>query len=359
MSLLIQSFDDEVKELAQKIYNTQFQRDPKLGEEYDQRQKRLMYEDILYNLGYLFTAMKFDDKRIFAEYAAWIYTLLYYLMQNIDKKRIAQHMTDHYEILTEELLEYLPPEMGRQAEDIIKTAIEITNKYVDEMSGDKTYRSAKYMDIKNEYMGHLLANNTRGAMEVIQKVKESGIPLEDIYIHILQDVMVEVGDMWHRNVISVDKEHYFTAVTQMVLSQFYSEIFGNPRIGKRVLSCCVGSELHEMGIRMVSDLFELHGWESVYLGAAVPKDSLLKAISEHSPDLVALSVTIPIHLDLCYELVMEIREKYPLVKIAVGGRAFQTTNKLWEKWKVDVYTENADQLIQWADEHMLGSKPSQ
>ncbi len=233
MSLLIQSFDDEVKSLAQKVYQMQFQKDPKLGEEYDQRQKRLMYEDILYNLGYLFTAMKFNDRKIFVDYAAWIYTLLYYLLKNIDKNRIAQHMIDHYEILRDCLLEYLPPEMGKQAEKMILAAIEATHKTRDEIEEHQAYRSPKYMEIKNEYMGNLLANNTRAAMEVIQTARASGIPLEEIYIHILQDVMGEVGDMWHRNVISVDKEHYFTAVTQMVMSQFYSEIFGKPRTGKK------------------------------------------------------------------------------------------------------------------------------
>ena len=56
----------------------------------------------------------------------------------------------------------------------------------------------------------------------------------------------------------------------MALSQLYPLIFGQKRRGKRVLVACVGSELHEIGARMVADLFEYQGWDSIYLGAAVP-----------------------------------------------------------------------------------------
>ena len=34
--------------------------------------------------------------------------------------------------------------------------------------------------------------------------------------------------------------------------------------------------------------------------------------------------------------------------IAVGGMAFKSTEKIWEKWNVDVYAEDAQQLLEWA-----------
>jgi MerR family transcriptional regulator, light-induced transcriptional regulator len=150
----------------------------------------------------------------------------------------------------------------------------------------------------------------------------------------------------------VDKEHYCTSITQMVVSRFYEQVFSQPRKGRTVLTCCVGSELHEMGGRMVSDLFEYNGWDSIYLGAAVPKASLLNAVKEHAPDLVALSVTMPQYLPLCHEMALELREQYPSVGIAVGGRAFQITNEVWKKWPVDIYTRKASELIPWAEQHL-------
>lgn len=211
----------------------------------------------------------------------------------------------------------------------------------------------KLETIKNEYLELLLKSDTKAALQKINTTAKSGVSFENIYIDVLQETMEDVGNMWHKNQITVDKEHYCTTTTQMAMSQFYTEIFSKPRNGYKLLSCCVGSELHEMGIRMVSDLFELNGWDSIYLGAAVPKEALLHAIEENKPDLVALSVTMPLHLPICYEMVNAIREKYKDIKLAVGGRAFVSTLQLWKKWNVDVFTENAVQLVEWAEKNIV------
>lgn len=166
---------------------------------------------------------------------------------------------------------------------------------------------------------------------------------------IIRMTMLEVGELWHQNKITVDKEHYCTSTTQMILSLFYPVIFSQPSKEKKIVTCCVGSELHEMGGRMVSDLFEYHGWESIFLGSAVPTNALVHAIGEHKPDLVALSVTMPQYLGLCHEAVLAIRKTYPEILIAVGGRAFSTSNRIYERWPVDIHTDLATGLITWAD----------
>ena len=115
------------------------------------------------------------------------------------------------------------------------------------------------------------------------------------------------------------------------------------------MTCCVGTELHEMGMRMISDLFEYNGWDSIYLGAGVPKSAIMSAVRENNPKVVALSVTMPQHLTLCLEYVNAIRKEFQDVKIAVGGRAFLTSDKLWEKWDIDCYADNALNFVQWAN----------
>jgi methanogenic corrinoid protein MtbC1 len=210
--------------------------------------------------------------------------------------------------------------------------------------------------LQPEYLDFLLNNDSRNAVKLIQKAFSEGVSVEEIYLDILQEVMNEVGNMWHQNVISVDMEHYCTSATQLVLSNFYQFIFSQPRNGRRILTCCVGSELHEMGIRMVSDLFEYNGWDSIYLGAAVPNSAVLNAIKNHKPDLIGLSITMPQHLPLCLDLINEIRKSGLNVRIAVGGRALETTNKLWEKWDIDVYTVSAVDLVNWADNNILIKK---
>ena len=350
---LLHVADEKVNRLARIIYDKHFELDPKLDVEYDDRRKRLMYEDILYNLSYLDTAMKFNDDKIFSDYAVWLYQLLCNLMKNLERERIKEHMVLHYQILHNVLQETLPEEEAQKASHHIRNAIEATENEAIQFQVSERFASGRYGPIKKEYLHCILNNDTKGALRVIADAEKSGIPIDDICVEILQEVMCEIGNLWHQDKIKVDKEHYCTAVTQVALAQFHPTIFSKPRNGYTILTCCVGSELHEMGIRMVSDVFENNGWDSIYLGAAVPANAILNCIEENSPDLVALSVTMPQHLTLCFEIVNEIRKKYQDIKIAVGGRAFQTTNELWKQWDVDIAADNAVQLVLWADEHIV------
>jgi len=358
MAILFQTTDPRTHHLAERVFALQFERDPQMEREYDERRKRLMFEDVLYNLSFLDTAVRMDDERIFKDYAVWIYRLICHLPTQLDRARIKDWMVDHYRILGEVLEETLPSEDAAKAAKHLANAIRAT---LDEWADPKPVvrrKEGRYSGIRSAFLERLLANDTRGAHAVIEEALRSGTPLDDIYTEIIQESMVEIGDLWHQGLVSVDKEHYCTSTTQVILSGFYARIFSTPRNGRRILACSVGSELHEMGIRMVSDLFEYHGWDSLYLGAAVPKEAILLAIRSNAPDLVALSVTMPQHLPLCLEIVETIRSERADLRIAVGGRAFQSTNELWKKWPVDVYTENARGLVDWAEKTIAGRRDS-
>jgi hypothetical protein len=75
-------------------------------------------------------------------------------------------------------------------------------------------------------------------------------------------------------------------------------------------------------------------------------------VSKNSILIEPGQATMPQHLPLCLEYVRAIRETFKDVKIAVGGRAFETTDRLWEKWDVDVYKENAELLVDWATKNI-------
>lgn len=111
-----------------------------------------------------------------------------------------------------------------------------------------------------------------------------------------------------------------------------------------------GMELHEMGARIVAYLFEDHGWDSIFLGAAVPVDYIMDSVRENQPDLVTLSVSMPQHLMDCETAVRTIKKEFPDIKIAVGGKAFESTEDIWKKWPVDIYSKDARELLARANE---------
>lgn len=354
MSLLMNYNDQKYIEIAQMVFEEQFRRDPKLGTELDERRKRLMYDDVIYNISFLMTAVHFKDSSIFEHYARWIYELLCNIMKDLDRNRIMEHMTGHYRILSEILSSkgagILSGEDLKKATEYLELAVRVTQEAVQAIPLSSTFMQGELFDVRRAYLDALLMNETRKAHEIIGNARKQGLPLLQVYEEVLAKVMYEVGSLWHRQSITVDKEHYVTTVTQSVLSSFYDEIFDRPRIGRTLVSCAVGSELHEMGIRMLTDIFEYRGWDTFYLGAALPGEAILQAIRTHKPDLVALSVTMPPYLSECEKIAKVIKEKFPDVKVAVGGQAFGVTDSLWSRWGIDFYSDTAEGLINWANE---------
>ena len=352
MSMLMSYTDPVLLEAAREVFQEHFRRDPVLEKEMDERRRKLMYDDIIYNISYLLTAVHFGDEKRFEAYALWLFELLCSLMKDLDRDRISRQMTDHYQILSEQLAllpDRILDEAGRSnAQDYLRKAIRITREAVTNIPHSGSFREGPYGAIRKAYLDALLVGKTEQAHEIIKEARQNGIDLPVIYEEILSAVLHEVGELWHQNRITVDKEHYITSVTQSILPLFYDDLFSRPRIGRTLVVCAVGSELHEIGARMLSDVFEYHGWDTYYLGAALPRAALLKALSEYKPDLVALTVTMPPHLPECEETVRAIRTEFPSIRIIVGGQAFFSTSGLWEKWDVDYYTPTFSEMIRWA-----------
>ncbi len=262
-------------------------------------------------------------------------------------------MITHYRILKEVLIYEDNVDQEQVASQCLDAGGEAILKAEISHTLAEYIMSGPYAKEKKEYLDLILRLDTRGAVRYVEKRVAEGMSIRRSSHALIQRVMYEIGKLWHRNEITVDKEHYATVVSQMVLSVYYDRIFGQIRNGKTFLYCCEGSELHEMGARMVFDLFECHGWDSVYLRAAVPLYLLIPAIDEHQTDLLALSVTMIPHLAQCNEMVDEARGYNPDLKIALGRRAFSSSQELWRKTKADMYGKTALELVRWAKENII------
>jgi len=348
MGLLFHNLSNAFQVVAENVYQRHFDQDKKLAQEYDDYRKQKMFEDILHNLSFLEVSYNLEDDKLFHEYAIWLLELMIYLMPDLTTNRIKEQMITHYSLLEEELKKQLNTQDFQKVKSFLDDAKETTITYQTKETPNK-YENDKYQIHKKNYLSYLLKGDSKGAIDYILELKRTNLPLEDIYVDILQAVMHQIGELWHENKITVDQEHYMTSITQVVLSQFYDLIFSTEKNGRKLLACSVGSELHEMGVRMISDLFEYAGWDSTYLGAAIPEKVLLKSIENNKPDLLVLSVTMPQHLHTCQILVETIRELKNPPRIAVGGRAFSLTDEVWKKWPVDISTNDAKSLLKWAE----------
>ena len=340
----------QYQEIIHEIYTCQFQKDPKMNQEINAASKKKMYEDVEYNVSLLTVSLELGEEKIFENHARWLYQLLCSLMTSLSRERICDQMTAHYTQLGNHLEEFVEESYRPMFWSLIERAIAVTKEECENSSLPNLDKPVKYKEEMQEYLNSLLSADTRKAMFLLPEYIQRGIPLGDVYVDIVGETLNNIGERWHQHLITVDQEHFCTSVAQLSVSQLYPMIFHRERKEKKILVTCVGSELHEAGARMVADLFEYSGWDSIYLGAAVPPESVLSAIELHNPDLVALSVTMPQHLIICKDTVTRIRERYLTLPIAVGGKAFESADKIWKNWRVDVYTQDARDLVQWAED---------
>jgi methanogenic corrinoid protein MtbC1 len=210
-------------------------------------------------------------------------------------------------------------------------------------------------DLSRTYINALLEGKRHLASELVLQAADRGMSIRDIYLNVLQPAQYEVGRLWQLNQITVAQEHYCTAATQLIMSQLYPRLFAGEKSKGHVLATCVGGDLHELGIRMVADFFELDGWNTFYLGANMPTPSVVQSIIERRADIVAISATMTFHVRTTEQLIAAIRSKPQLarVRILVGGYPFNRVPDLWQRVGADGSAGNAQDAVNIANNLMM------
>lgn len=168
----------------------------------------------------------------------------------------------------------------------------------------------------------LLKGDRISCSRICHQYLESGKSVEDLYEKVLKKALYEIGLLWEQNKISVTKEHIATAIAEGILNEIYPQIVTSKKNGKKVLLTTVENELHQVGIKMVADVFEKNNWSCKFLGTGVPLFDLMDYINEFEPDLVAISLSIHFNYPNFLHMIKTIRQNYPGLKIIVGGQAF-------------------------------------
>lgn len=212
-------------------------------------------------------------------------------------------------------------------------------------------------DLHHRYLDALLGADRGGAARLVDEALHEGADVRDIYLYVFQAAQREMGLRWQRNEVSVAQEHFCTAATQLIMSNLYDRVFSQDRLGRRVVVCSVSGDLHEIGGRMVADFFEMEGWDTHYLGANTPPESVVEAVLERDAEGVALSATMTTHVRATAEIVDHLRAEPRSADrwVMVGGYPFQLDSGLWREVGADAMAADALGAVQVAAELGAGS----
>ncbi|MFW5783131.1 MAG: cobalamin B12-binding domain-containing protein [Spirochaetota bacterium] len=172
------------------------------------------------------------------------------------------------------------------------------------------------------YLDDLLSGNRQACTDVVQKLLDEKVGVRSIYLDLFQRSLYDVGSMWERNEISVAVEHLATAVTERLMSLVYPILFRSERVNRKAVVACVANEYHQIGGKMVADIFELNGWDSFFLGANTPTSELINLVSRTEPEVVGLSLAVYSRLPELQRAIELIRSRFPDTNVLVGGQAF-------------------------------------
>ncbi len=202
-----------------------------------------------------------------------------------------------------------------------------------------------------QYLQLALEGHTPEATQLIIDAVHNGQSATSVYVDVLFPAQREIGRMWHSNEVNIAEEHLVSATTSRVMAILAHTAPRTAMNGKTVVSACVPSNIHDLGIRALSDLFYLNGWRAVHLGADVPDTDMPSAISYFEADLLLLSATLSVHISAATDVVTIVRaESERPVKILVGGAAFNEAPDIWKQTGADGYVESATEALRMGAE---------
>ncbi|WP_437681814.1 cobalamin B12-binding domain-containing protein [Sorangium sp. So ce131] len=306
------------------------------------RRRARCLEDAERHLTQLVAAVDLGEPALFGEYSDWAQTLLTKL--GLDPAELVNHLG----ALRDVLAIALPPDLAEAPRRCVTAALDRLTSTECPSFLDP---GAPLAALARAYFDAVRAGDRARALSLVLASIDAGTAVHHIYTHVIQPCQYEVGRLYHLKQLTVAEEHYFTAVTQMVLSQLYPLIVNPARVDRRVVATAVEGNLHEIGARFVADFFEMAGWDTFYLGASTPTEHVLLEVARRKADVLAVSAMLSDHLPGVRALIHAVRDDdaFRDVIVLVGGQPFRIIDDLWRRLGADGSAPSAEGAVDLAE----------
>ena len=334
------ALDAQRSELAEAVVAEQYARQPELAQRYGAAGRAKCLTDVNDHLAYLSQALAAGEPALFADYIGWAKVML--ARRNVPADDLARHL----ELLRDNVRARLASPAGEAASSFVDAGL----SRLPQMPADLPSflpGEGELAGLAREYQAALLCGERQQACQLVLDAAERGVSVRDIYLRVFQPCQYEIGRLWQTNQVSVAQEHYCTAVTQLVMAQLYPRIFAGAKTAGSLVTTCVAGELHEIGARMVTDFFEMDGWNTYYLGANMSDAGILQTVRERKATVLCISVTITYHVRLVESLITAVRRDSSMsgVIVLVGGYPFKIAPSLWKNIGADGCANDAQEAI--------------
>jgi methanogenic corrinoid protein MtbC1 len=220
--------------------------------------------------------------------------------------------------------------------------------------------AAVYEAVAAALADHDKATAVRTAVEA---VTSGGLSIPVLYRDVLTRILADTGAAWQRGRTAIWEEHLASATVRTIVEILYPGVLkakaAVPPSGRSVLLACPPEEGHDLGLRMVSDRFDMAGWTTYFLGPDTPVAEIADAARRLGVDAVVMSSSTHFHRLAVRHAFDALKKELPEMDIWVGGPAFVGAATGWLPQEVvdldGLLGDGADAGHEVAGGHVLGS----
>ncbi|MCM3784973.1 cobalamin-dependent protein [Neobacillus mesonae] len=179
-----------------------------------------------------------------------------------------------------------------------------------------------HMDTE-QFAEDMVRGKTEECWDKLLQHVDSGRNSLFIFEQLLAPAMRYVGSLWEHNLITVADEHLASGVCEVLLTRYAALKKPSTNNGYRAMLLCVKDEAHYFGLKMVSTIFEEHGFDTRFYGQNLPLEYARLSALNWKPDIIALSVSIAYHLPTLLEYIEAFEQLVHRPVIMIGGRIIE------------------------------------
>jgi len=297
----------------------------------------------------LSAALSVSEPQLFANRAAWFRKAL--AARQIDESYVNASL----ESLKATLDERLPP-VGKSAPiEYIDSALKALSEGIAIQDDSEIDPDSETGRLTLDYLQGVLEGNASQAIGKLLNELQNGRDPISLYTQVLLPAQREIGRLWHIGDVSVAEEHLVTSATKRAMAVLAQHADNQPSNGKTMVAAAVANNAHDIGIRAISDLYQMAGWRVIYLGCDVPIDDLPPMLTYFDADVLVLSATLDVQIPLVRETISMVRERADQnVRVLVGGYAFDQAPDIASTVGADAYTKSVTAALEIGNELTSG-----
>lgn len=303
-------------------------------------------QNIEFIIEFLIQAIKLNEDEIFIDYILWLEDVL--VNRGLKK--------NDYIFLLEKIKDVV---LEFSEEEYVSILFNKSIKKVKNNSEDffSSYHKVKETKYSKKFLNYLLKKDRISAQKMIMDLVDNGKSIEYIYKNIFMKTLIKTGKLWQVNEITIADEHYNTAVIQSIIGQLYPNLFKNPPTKKKVFCLSNTQELHQVGIRMIADLFTIDGWDAHYFGEYNTKEFINESVKNNKPEIIIISTTLAKNIEYVEKIISDLRKNFSYnFYIFVGGLAFSMHSDIYKKIGADFSIQDTKLLLKKANNLLKDNK---